>query len=51
MIIFEKGMQRKRRTELWSLGNGKVVELKLFKHDGALWELNGFCSVSKFASK
>ena len=34
MAICRKGMQRKRKTEL--LGNGKVMDLKLVKHDEAL---------------
>ena len=44
MIICRQGMQRKRRTEQLSLGNGKVMELKLVKHDDALQELNEFWS-------
>ena len=35
-------MQRKRKTEQLGLGNGKVVELKLIKHDEALKELKEF---------
>ena len=35
-------MQRKRRTEQLSLRNGKVIGLKIFKHDEALKELKGF---------
>jgi len=42
MIICRQGMQRKRRTEQLSLGNGKVMELKLIKHDEALKELKEF---------
>ena len=31
-----QGMQRKRRNEQLSIGNGKVMELKLINHHGAL---------------
>ena len=37
-----KGMQRKGRTEQMSLRNGKVMEVKLIKHDEALEELKEF---------
>ena len=36
IIICRQGMQRKKRTEQLRLGNGKVMELKLIKHDEAL---------------
>ena len=36
MIICGQRMQRKRWTEELNLGNGKVMELKLTKHDRAL---------------
>ena len=35
---------KKRRTKQLSLGNGKAMELKLIKHDGALKELKEFRS-------
>ena len=41
MIIFRKSMQSKRRTEHLSLGNGRVMELKLIKHDKVLKGLAG----------
>ena len=37
-------MQRKKRTEQLSLENGRVMELKLIKHDKALKELKEFWS-------
>ena len=40
MAICGQGMQRKRRIEQLSLGNGKVEEFKLVKHDGALYFSN-----------
>ena len=40
--IIIAGMQRKRRIEHLSLGNGKAVELKLIKHDKAFKELKEF---------
>ena len=42
MITFRQGVYRKRRTEKLSLGNGKVMELILIKHDVAFQELNKF---------
>ena len=44
MIICKQGIQRKRRTEQLGLGNGRVMELKLVKHDDALQELKEFWS-------
>ena len=41
LVIYGKGMQRKRRTEQPSIENGKVMELKLIKHDKALEGLAG----------
>ena len=35
-------MQRKRRAEQLSFDNGRVMELKLIKHDEALKELKEF---------
>ena len=34
-------MQRKKWTEQLSIGNGKVMELNLIKHDEALKDLAG----------
>ena len=42
VIICGQGMQRKRRTEQLSFENGRVMELKLIKHDEALKELKEF---------
>ena len=39
MIICSQGMQRKRRAEQLSLGNVKIIDLKLIKHDEALGDL------------
>ena len=39
MIIVGKRMQRKRRAEQLSLGNVKIIDLKLIKHDEALEDL------------
>ena len=39
MIVCGQGIQRKRWTEQLSLGNGKVMELKLIKHDKGLNEV------------
>ena len=39
--ICGQGMKRKRWTEQLSIGNDKVVELKLIKHDEALKDLTG----------
>ena len=36
LIICGQEMQRKRWTKQMSLGNGKVLELKLIKHDEVL---------------
>ena len=36
VLICRQGMQRKKKTEQLRLGNGKVMELKLIKHDEAL---------------
>ena len=41
-VICGQGMQRNRWTEQLSFGNGKVMELKLIKHDEALKELKEF---------
>ena len=41
LTICGRGMQRKRWTEQLSIGNGKVMVLKLIKHDGALKDLAG----------
>ena len=41
LVIYGKVMQRKRRTEQPSIENGKVMELKLIKHDKALEGLAG----------
>ena len=42
MIICGPGMQRKRRAGQLSLENGRVIELKLIKHDETLKELKEF---------
>ena len=39
MVICGKRMQRKRRAEQLSLGNVKIIDLKLIKHDEALEDL------------
>ena len=51
IAICGKGMQRKKRTEQLSLRNGRAMELKLVKNDEALYELKGFWSAGKRASK
>ena len=51
MTNCRQGMQRKKRTEQLSIGNGKVMRFKLIKREGNLLELKGFLSASKCASK
>ena len=38
VTICGQGMQRKRRTEQLSFENGRVMELKIIKHDEELKE-------------
>ena len=51
MTICGQDRQRKRRTEQLSLGDGKVMESKLIKHDAVMRELKEFRSAGKCASK
>ena len=47
LIICGQGMQRNRWTEKLSIGNGKVMELNLIKHDGALKDLRNLLESSR----
>ena len=51
MAICGRVMQRKRKTEERSFGNGEAMELKLIKHDKAVQKLKKFGSAKKCASK
>ena len=48
-IFLGQGMQKKKKAQTIDLENGKAIELKLTKHDGALQELKEFWSACKFA--
>ena len=48
VIICGKGMQRKRRTEQLSFEHGRVMKLKLIKHDKALQELMKLKELKEF---